>query len=119
LNGNLLPHPQDNSSATETTMINKANAQIDFNKTAQEIERQSRAYYPWPGIYMQFRGKKIKIIKLKMEEQINPLLPSGNIYQAEKKLMVNCGTGALNLIEIQPEGKKTMNANDFINGYLR
>lgn len=64
--------------------------------------------------------RKLKILKLKLlEDQINPLVPVGQFYQSENKLVVNCGNGALILATLQLEGKQKISGQDFINGYLK
>ncbi|MFH1565432.1 MAG: methionyl-tRNA formyltransferase [bacterium] len=119
LSGKIKPQAQDNSRAALTKIITKKDGEIDFNKSAKEIECKLRAFTPWPGIYTFFGDKKLKILKLKIEEQINPLIPAGKLHEAENNLIVNCGNGALILEEIQLEGKQKISGKEFINGYLK
>lgn len=130
LSGKIKPCPQDNSRATITKIINKKDGEIDFHKNAKDIEYKLRAFTPWPGIYTFFNdaavparetaaGRKLKILKLKIEEQINPLISVGRFYETENKLAVNCWNGMLILEEVQLEGKQKISGREFINGYLK
>lgn len=120
LAGNIKLAPQDDSKASETKILNRKKGEIDFKKkTAREIERQLNAFTPWPGIYTLFQNKKLKILELKGEDVINPLIPIGKLYEYKKNLIINCKDGSLILEKVQPEGKKEISGKEFINGYLR
>jgi len=119
LAGKIKSTPQDDSKATHTKILTRDDGEIDFSKTAKEIERQLRAFTPWPGIFTHFQVKKIKIFKLKTDEEINPLFPPGKIYEAEGTVVINCRDSSIILEEVQVEGKRVMSAKEFINGYLK
>jgi methionyl-tRNA formyltransferase len=133
LTENIKPAPQDDSKATETKILNRKDGEIDFeNKTAGEIERKLRAFTPWPGIYTFFNGavpqrrggetatgRKLKILELKIEDKINPLIPIGKLYEYKNNLIINCKDGSLILDTVQLEGKKEISGQEFINGYLK
>lgn len=119
LSGKIKPCAQDDSKATITKILNKKDGEIDFNESAKNIVLKLRAFTPWPGIYTFFKDKKLKILKLKIEDQINPLVPIGKFYETENKLMVNCKNRALVLETVQLEGKQKISGREFINGYLK
>lgn len=125
LAGKIKPEPQDDSQATYTKIINKEDGKIDWQKSAQEIERQIRAYAPWPGCFSGFliNGKNINV-KIVKAQHVVPLYDDNqtNIGQFQIKngqLYVQCGHGALLIEKLQPAGKKAMTAREFINGYLK
>jgi methionyl-tRNA formyltransferase len=114
--GSITPVKQDNARATLAPILKKEDGLVDFNKTATEIFNRLRGFQPWPGAYTLFRGKTLKIVAARpaQAEDVRPreLRVSGD------KLLVGCGTGTvLELIQIQPEGKKAITAREFINGY--
>jgi methionyl-tRNA formyltransferase len=114
--GTVVPAPQDHSRATLAPILKKEDGQVDFNRNADEICNRLRGFQPWPGAYTQFRGKNLKIVQLRPSESTKTLRPA-ELGVVADGLLVGCGTGALELLQIQPEGKKSMAAGDFIRGY--
>lgn len=109
--------PQDHAQATLAPILKKEDGQVDFNRTAVEIHNRLRGFQPWPGAYAQFRGKNLKIVSSRPEDASSNLNP-GELRIGDEKLFVGCGAGtALELLQVQPEGKKIMTAREFINGY--
>lgn len=115
LEGKLRPQPQDSALATETKIINKEDGQIDWKRPAVEIERQIRAYTPWPGAFCFWNNKRIIIINARMAESRDKL-PAGQTKRIKDNLIVGCGSDNLELKVIQMEGKKSMAAADFLKG---
>lgn len=116
LNGLIKPQEQDHNLASFTKKIKKEDGKIDWNQTAEKIERAIRAYRPWPGSYGFLNTKKITIIKvelLKMKHRKKP----GTIFLQNKIPAVACGKDALILKELQIAGKNTINGKEFVNGY--
>ncbi len=109
--------PQDNEIATHTSMINKDLGNIEWGKTAVEIERLVRGLNPWPSAYTKLNGKTFKIWKAKVIED-NSTQPVGTVVYVDKQSMhVQTKDGILSLLEVQIEGKKRMNIEDFLRGY--
>jgi len=122
IKGKIKAQPQDHSQASFTKIIKKEDGQIDWQNSADYIERMTRAYQSWPGTYAEFKTKnqeykKLKIIKvsiLKIENKKEP----GTVFLTEKKeLAITCGQNLLILEEVQLEGKKIMLAQEFLNGH--
>ena len=117
-NGEIKPRPQDESRATFTKIIKRGDGKVCWAKSAQEIERQIRAFYPWPGSFTFFEknSKKVmlKVIKAKVAEKRD--LKAGEVFVAERLMRVKCGKGALILEIVQAEGKKPMSSKDFLQG---
>jgi methionyl-tRNA formyltransferase len=113
--GTIHPQPQDNSKATLAPILKKEDGRIDFHLTAQEICNRLRGFQPWPGAFTGFRGKNLHLWKAHPSDRS---LPQGELLVEGDHLLVGCGkTSALDLLEVQPEGKKRMAARDFVHGY--
>ncbi|HEX4603385.1 MAG TPA: methionyl-tRNA formyltransferase, partial [Candidatus Angelobacter sp.] len=113
----IVPIPQDHSLATLAPILKKEDGLVDFNRTADDIWNRLRGFQPWPGAYTQFRGKNLKFINAWPEESLSNLAP-GELRIGDEKLFAGCGARTvLQLLQIQPEGKKAISAREFINGY--
>src|SRR6185312_3614737 len=109
--GMLEPVLQDDAMATQAPILKKEDGKIDFHRTAQEIYNRLRGFQPWPGAYTHFRGKNLKI--LAAQPILHPI-QAGEMQAFPDKLLVGCGqNSSLELIQLQPEGKKPMTARDF------
>ena len=108
---------QDESKATYTKILTKQDGQIDWGKDAVFVERQLRAFYPWPGSFSKVADKTFKIISADVLGTTDK--KTGEIFLAANRLAVACGQGALLINQIQPEGKRVLTGQEFINGYGR
>ena len=115
--GTLTRVPQEGETCY-AGMLKKEMGLIDWKKPAEEIGRQVRGLLPWPGTYTFREGKKLIIGAVKAEKQeVPPNLAAGAVLRADKSgLLVQTGEGALRILQIQPEGKKMMDAKAFLNG---
>lgn len=115
--GILEPVPQDDSLATLAPLLKKEDGLVDFSRSAREIHNRLRGFQPWPGAYTHFRGKNLKLIAARVSDS-EPQLSPGELRVSDDKLLAVCGSGAvLELLQVQPEGKKAMSASEFISGY--
>lgn len=113
--GQIQSRPQDNAQATLAPILKKEDGRIDFSCTAQEISNRLRGFQPWPGAFTTFRGKNLQIWNTAVA---NRPAVSSEILVQDGQLFAGCGAGsALEILEVQPEGKKRMTARDFIHGY--
>ena len=113
----IKPVPQDHAQATLAPILKKEDGLADFSRPAVEINNRLRGFQPWPGAYTQFRGKSFKLIAARLEDALANLAP-GELRIGDEKLFVGCGARTvLELLQLQPEGKKIMAAREFINGY--
>ena len=113
--GTISPHSQDNNKATLAPILRKEDGRIDFSRTAQETRNRLRGFQPWPGAFTSFRGRNLHVGNV---VAVIRSIPPGELSIEGDHLFVGCGGGsALELLEVQPEGKKKMSARDFINGY--
>src|SRR5579864_106794 len=111
----ITPRPQDHAHATLAPILKKEDGRIDFRQNAQEIYNRLRGFQPWPGAFTTFRGKTLNITAAKpASEQV----PQAQLLANGAQLFVGCGQNtSLEILELQPEGKKRMPARDFIHGY--
>lgn len=122
--GKLKPIPQDESEASHTVMLSKAMGQLDFSKSAEELERLIRGLNSWPSAYTFLEGKQLKIWEAEVYtpgEQTTDAgerkYPVGSIIQVmQDGFGIKCGSNALFVKELQLEGKKRMGTRDFLMG---
>ncbi|HUH62785.1 MAG TPA: methionyl-tRNA formyltransferase [Terracidiphilus sp.] len=116
--GTIAPRKQDHTEATLAPILKKEDGQIDFNRPATEILNRLRGFQPWPGAFTSFRGKILALHRAHLAAYgIGPLVP-GEMKAAGEEFFLGCGEGtALQIVELQPEGKRRMSARDFIHGY--
>ena len=89
---------------------------MDFARTAQNLSDRLRGFQPWPGAFTSFKGKTLSVHRARV---VDAQVAAGEILVEGGRLMVGCGDGAsaLELLEVQMEGKRRMTALEFINGY--
>ncbi len=121
--GEITPRPQDNARASLAPMLRKEDGLIDFQRTATDIWNRLRGFQPWPGAFTSFRGKNFNVWAARAVEQSalstqHSAFSAGQMTFNNDRLFVACGQDTvLELLTVQPEGKKKMSAHDFVNGY--
>jgi len=115
--GTLTGRSQDHSKATLAPVLKKEDGLIDFQRSAVEIWNRLRGFQPWPGAYTRFRGKQLQIHAAKPLPSLSTSTP-GELVAENDSFIVGCGNkSALEVTELQLEGKKRMSARDFLHGY--
>jgi len=113
--GNIHRRKQDEAQATLAPILKKEDGLIDFSCPAAEILNRLRGFQPWPGAYSKFRGKNLQVWSAAAFDRA--LSPS-ELKTEGDRLLVGCGGGtAIELLELQLEGKKRTSAADFLRGY--
>jgi methionyl-tRNA formyltransferase len=116
--GDLCPVPQDDALATHAPPLTRADGEIDFRRTAQQIYDRWRGFQPWPGAFTHFRGKRLVVHALCVDQKEQIELQPGELGIRHGKLFVGCAHGTqLELREVQVEGKARITAEEFIRGY--
>ena len=114
LNGEITPQAQDNALATYAPQLKKQAGEIDWTKSAAEIERMVRAYQPWPRAYTHWQGAHLTI-------EPGILLPGnarpGQVIQQRGGIAIGTGDQLFSPSMLQIAGKKRLLPADFINGY--
>jgi len=113
--GNYELQQQNDSLASPAPKITKEICLIDFQKTAGEIHNLVRGLSPHPVAYFLHNNKVIKIYKTEIVKDVK-LKPS-EFHQTKTELLIGCGKDALRILEIQQEGKKRMNVEEFLRGF--
>lgn len=116
LQGRLRPRGQDPGQATYAPPIRKEELIIDWGRTAGEINNQVRALSPSPGARARLEGRWVKVLRSRMREDVEGLLP-GEMVVTGGKMLVGTGKGALEVLLLQPEGRRRMEASEFLRGY--
>ena len=123
--GQVRPTPQDHSQATLAPILKKEDGRMDFARSASDLFNRLRGFQPWPGAFTTIKGKTLQVHRAQALQQAAKLTP-GEVAVQGMRLFVGCGKNkdegkdtntALELIEIQLEGKRRMTAQEFINGY--
>lgn len=97
ISGAVSPTPQDDTNASVTKLLDRESGRIDWKESAETIERKIRAYTPWPGCFsvVKHHGKELRV----------------------KILKARLGTNGLEILDVQPEGKKPMSYVEYSRGY--
>jgi methionyl-tRNA formyltransferase len=115
LEGSLPARPQPERGATLTHLLKRANGQLDPRRTAIELERQVRAYQPWPGSFLEFEADRLKVWTATVLERPSSIAP-GDFALAEGTIALGTVDGALRLDEVQPAGKRRMTGAEYRRG---
>ncbi len=107
--------PQDNARATWAPILKKEDGRIDWRMSAKEIHNQVRGLLPWPGAYTVFRGQTMQVWRARMTDRRWDLAP-GSLIREHGVFAVGGDGVALELLEVQAEGRKRMAADVFANG---
>ncbi len=115
--GTAVAEPQDDAQATYATLLDRSMEHIDWSKSAQEVHNLIRGFNPAPSTFTKLpNGKSLKIWGSKMTDK-NSAAAAGTVIETGKhSFFVACGEGVLEITEVQPESKKRMPAQVFLNG---
>jgi methionyl-tRNA formyltransferase len=114
--GSIRREPQNDAEATYAPVLRKEDGLIDWTRPAREIFNRCRGFLPWPGTYTAFRGNLLHIWRSKPANDIDSGVP-GSIHLRGPRVLVACGQGtALELEELQLEGRTRISAEAFRNG---
>ncbi len=121
--GTILPVAQDHSLATSAPILTRQDGLVDFSRHAKVIYNRWRAFYPWPGAHTLFRGKKlilhgVRAVPFEALSEGAESTREGELVVDGEALVVVCGAlTVLRIDEVQVEGKRRMEAADFVRGY--
>lgn len=116
--GTVRRVPQDEALASHAPMLSREQSPMDWGKTARQLHDQARGLFPWPAATAVLDGIRCKILRTALTEETTDKAP-GTVTQADKKgLRIACGDGGvLDILELQPDGKKAMAAPAFLLGH--
>ena len=115
--GTLVRTPQNEAEASYQPMLTREMGEMDWSRSAQQLHDQVRGLYPWPGAYTTMDGGVLKVWVSRVSDMKTDAAP-GAVVKADAKegLFVACGTGVLQIVELQAPGSKRMNARDYLRG---
>ncbi len=115
LEGSIKPIEQDHDKATFVKLLSREDGKLEPTKPAVELERLVRAMDPWPGTYLEYGGKRLKILKAVLGPMTDR--QPGTLYMESAELRLACvGGTSLTLLTVQPEGKPPMEGAAFARG---
>ena len=115
--GTAVAETQDDAQATYATLLDRSMEHIDWSKTAQEVHNLIRGFNPAPSTFTKLpNGKSLKIWGSKMTDKSSAAAAGTVIETGKHSFFVACGEGVLEITEVQPESKKRMPAQVFLNG---
>ena len=111
--------PQDHATATHVKKLEREHGHVDWSRSAVEIERMVRAFNPWPGTFCLMPGpdgnpQQLKIHRAAVVPHGEACPTAGTVISANQRLLISCGSGVLELLEVQLEGKKRLPASEFL-----
>ncbi|CAM4269726.1 methionyl-tRNA formyltransferase [Pseudoalteromonas byunsanensis] len=113
-NGTAVATKQDDAQANYAKKLSKEEADIDWQMSATQIALNVRAFNPWPVCYTTMQQQTVKIWQAEVVEQQGE---AGLVLSSDKNgIVIACGEQALKVTQLQPQGKKPMSAQDFLNG---
>jgi methionyl-tRNA formyltransferase len=107
-----VPQAQDEAMATYAPKLSREDARLDFSKPAELLERQIRAYYPWPGTQLLLGGQPIKVLAA----EVVPISGEPGMV-LDDRLTIGCGENALRVTRLQRPGRAAMPAAEFLRGH--
>lgn len=105
------PEVQDDAAAIYAPKIDKAEAKIDWNQSAAEIERNVRGLAPFPGAWLELEGERVKLL---LAEVVEGAAAPGTVLDAD--FTIACGSGAIRPLRLQRAGKPAMERAEFLRG---
>lgn len=120
LDGTITPEEQDDSLATWAPIIRKEDAYIDWSLSAQAVADRIRGFNPWPGAATDLaRGEERVRIKIQLARPVEGLSGEpGSVVEVDSaRLVIACGEGAIECLELQAPGRRSMGVRDFLNGF--
>jgi methionyl-tRNA formyltransferase len=114
--GSLVPRPQPTDGVSYAPKLEKSEARIDWARNAAQLDRQIRAFNPWPVAETRFADETLRVLRAAVVDGLAPDMTPGTVLGlAEDGLRVACGEGVLALRELQRPGKRPITARDFAN----
>lgn len=110
----FTPQPQPQDGACYAAKIDKSECKLDFNQKAEVLCRKIRAFNPYPAMFFEYSGERFKVLEAHKAEKY---APAGTIIEDNNSLLIACADGALNITQIQRQGKKLMSIGELLRGF--
>ena len=108
---------QNDEDSTYAPLLSKSDGKIDFSRKPEEIERQVRAFDPWPGAFFEYNGGRMKIWKAECPGEATDAADGTVVAAGPQGIDVACGGALLRVTELQLPGKKRVSAKDYLLGH--
>jgi methionyl-tRNA formyltransferase len=115
--GSVEALAQDDALATPAPKIFRDDCRIDWSRPAQRVHDFVRGLSPYPGAFTTRFGAILKILRTRVDD-MSTQAPAGNVTVEGRRLFVACGAGRVEILEMQPEGRRAMSADEFLRGHL-
>ena len=112
--GALAPRPQPAEGVTYAAKLRREEARLDWRRPAEFLERQVRAFDPWPGAWFEGREERLRVLAAEALLDRGPA-PPGTVL--DEHLTIACGEGALRPLRVQRAGRAALDAADFLRGF--
>ena len=112
--GTVETHPQDDEKATPAPKIHDEDCEIPWDRSAEDVHNHVRGLSPYPGAWTMHDETRLKLYRTRQAEGSGA---PGEVLEADERLVVACGTGAVEVLTLQQPGRKRLDATDFLNGY--
>lgn len=109
------PEPQDDSQATPAPKIHDEECEVPWRASGDEVHNHIRGLSPYPGAWTVHGGTRLKLYRSRRAEGDGA---PGEVIRADDRLVVACGSGAVEIVTVQQPGRQRLEAGDFLNGYL-
>jgi len=113
--GEIAPRPQDDTAATRAPLLTKEQGRLDWIQPALALDRQVRAFHPWPGAHTTWQGQSLKVVVARAIDAATEGTP-GTVMIWDRQVCVVAGEGLLRLDSLQMAGRKVMDAQTFVRG---
>lgn len=110
----IEPKIQNESQVTYAQKLSKEEERLDFNQSAFDLERKIRAFNPFPATYFEYKNERFKVLKACISNLCGNV---GEILDNQKSLVIACKEKALNIVEIQRQGKRVMTSEELLRGF--
>ncbi len=114
--GEAEPRAQDDSAATPAPKIFREDCAIPWEKTAREVHDHIRGLSPYPAAWTMRGGRQLQVLRSRIAEEDSSGTP-GSVLSAVDVIRVQCGRGSIDILELKPEGKKAMTAEEYLRGH--
>ncbi len=112
--GEAHPRPQDDTQATLAPKLSRKEAHVPWDRPARVVHNHIRGLSPHPGSWTMHGDRLLKLYRSRLAEGKGP---PGTVLEADRRLVVACGEGAVEILELQQEGRRVLPADAFLRGY--
>jgi len=112
--GTVETRPQDDAAATPAPKIHDEDCETPWGRAAEDVHNHVRGLSPYPGAWTMHEGTRLKLYRTRRAEGRGS---PGEVLAADERLLVACGTGAIEVLSLQQPGRQRLDAPDFLNGY--